>query len=242
MPPPLPRVLLLPGMSDGILQRLRKRLSSEMEFVTAPIPIPLVGLRWLANPLAMPLALVLPASPSLLFGAFLLAPPGVGILYAAVMGVVLMVLIWLLARGFVRGLINAGMRVAWQYAKPMTPSACCCAVGFSWGGGILNQMIAEQRWSGHALLLCPATVAMATVAGVDPPPRFTSAAARKVVVVAAKSDPACSEDNVRIFRKWGAQGEVVDDVHKLLKEESLDVVVAALRRLVAEATAAPLRQ
>merc|ERR1711972_1303865 len=115
----------------------------------------------------------------------------------------------------VRGLIEEGTRVALQYLQPMTGNGFCCAVGFSWGGGVLHRMIADQHWIGPTLLLCPATGPMAKVGGVDLPPPLIPNVAKKVILIAARGDIACGAEVAEEFRKLGATGQVVEDGHNL---------------------------
>jgi len=203
-----------------------------MDFIVAPIPVPLNGWLWLKHPCAIPLVLVLMLSPTMACIAIQLLHGATLLICILLLCLVAIAFICTLARNLVQDLVQDGMQVAADCLHAASSGGCCCAVGFSWGGGVLHRLIAEQRWDGAALLLCPATTAMSLVAGDVPPPALTSKATTRTIVLSAKGDEAVDGEQNQAFQHMGVLVRVLDDEHKLVKDGSLRTVVSALRCLV----------
>ena len=226
----LPRVLLIRGMNKLVLDKLCEELSAEMEFVWAPVPVPLIGLAWLRDPWCLPCVFALVGGPVLLYKAFQSS-----MAFGALGVVLLMMAIQYLARFLVRGLLPEAVRVASSCLLPA--DGCCCAVGYSWGGGVLHHLLAQGQWQGPSLLLAPATTTIAFFADQGAAPSLPAAVAAKVTVVGCEADELCNATDMSAFSGWGARISTVKDEHTMLTDTAVRVIIDELRRLVSQAVA-----
>ena len=99
---------------------------------------------------------------------------------------------------------------------------------------MLHHLLAHGHWSGPALLLCPATSTMASYAALGPAPPLNPNVTANVVVVGAEGDELCNTADMNNFRSWGAATCTVNDDHMIMHENSAQVVIEQLRRLVSK--------
>merc|ERR1711939_443363 len=66
--------------------------------------------------------------------------------------------------------------VAVEVSRGNGPSACDVLVGSSWGGAVAAAVIAEDKWPGPAILLCPALAMKERRCGASLHPTLSAAA------------------------------------------------------------------
>ena len=222
-----PIVLVLSGWSDGPLDELRLRCH-HIDFVTVTIPTPPVGAAWLRNPYVAALVVLAGLTGSACELAAAVFPSSVG--RAVKLGVVVLTLAlarYLVAR-LVRFAITRGVEEAKLHIARHRPDAI---VGFSWGGGVVWELISQGAWAGPALLLAPTVCALAKVA-MKPPPWPTLPDGVHVDVVTPEFDSFCPKSQANLFSACGCHCYTVADHHPMLGEDTGVEIAALLRRAV----------
>ena len=105
-------------------------------------------------------------------------------------------------------------------------------VGFSWGGGVLAEMIHRGIWKGPSLLLAPTSDAMASIAMSRLPSVSMESCERLVKVVHASHDGFCPASQRQHFIDCGADCKLLQDGHTFDRRESVREIARILQDLI----------
>lgn len=240
------RVLVLGGWSPGPLDNLRADFCESCEFDAAPMHMPPCGALWL---LTWEAALLFggsygglraysawsaryaaPSSPDYMDG---IGRPlsRLGLLFALVALVGALGL--LVVRGAVRRCVGTALAAIERQGTDVV-------VGFSWGGGIVCHLLADERsWRGPALVLAPTLSAMAAATlRPAPEPFFRVRPGGAVTIVHATHDPFCPPAQARALGSTGATMLLCNDSHDLCAAGSRAAIRQAFAGVLEQAAAA----
>ena len=225
--PTRPCVLILSGWSDGPLDNLRLNFP-EVQFVSVPIPTPPVGCRWLLNPWLLFIASIVYFFSALLRYITKLSGGSAAGQLVSQIGFIIFIIFSLrvLVARVVRYSINDGIRLATNAASKFQP---VCIIGFSWGGGILWELL--DKWNGSVLLLAPTISAMSYISRSSPLTTY-SFETRRVAVVAGDNDPFCPPAQTKILKDSGCAYYAVDDDHVLLEHGTQSLIAKILNEFI----------
>ena len=209
-------VLLLSGWSDGPLPYIHQTTGGRY----VPLQMPPCGLRWCWNPFTLLLVGVIVA-------VYVGCDHAMELTSAAARGGAV---VGILAAGCVAGrLCVAGIvRFAmWRGVQDVLSVEPKLIIGFSWGGGVLHDVLAS--YDGPALLLAPTSILMQKAALRR---RSSFRNPRKVVVVCASSDEFCPPETAALYERLGCQVHRVQDNHVLCRRSTLDLIMDTVDELL----------
>ena len=232
-----PHVLVLSGWSDGPLVPLCATFP-HVKFVKVTIPTPPSGCRWLCNPFLLVLLGIIGGTPAALrfvsnFG--LSSATQVGAQFSLLL-FILLALRATIAR-VVRYAINDGIDKTMKAISQFHPVAI---VGFSWGGGVLWEMLTNKLTNKivklvPCLLLAPTVSAMsyASLTGIS---TCTFEETGRVAIVCGDADPFCplSQKTIMVQCK-GLTYYGVNDDHVLLEANTRALTAKILREYLSQA-------
>ena len=236
------RVLLLPGWSQGPLSVLRYAFP-DVNFVTLDIPTPPAGTLWMRNRYFFCLLAFL-CGCAVGVEKIVRDRPHLALLLVGALGFVFFVR--LLVYNIVRRAVKDSMRAVLRAAAEKEPvEEVAAIVGFSWGGGVLWQMLCEDATAKAlaevpALLLAPTIQANIRCSGQrHPPPREKEVDFSNVHIVSGRNDPFCpasQEELIAKQSKGGAHYHTVDDDHLLCSSGSRRLYCGILQQFLKTST------
>jgi hypothetical protein len=250
-----PRVLLLSGWSDGPLGVLRYAFP-DVDFVQLDIPTPPAGTQWLRNRYVAALAAFLALCAVGVRNIVKNVKNGGKQEHPALLAVGLLAFVFfvrLLVYNIVRQAVKDGMRAALGALPGKKAGAArrrggggggggevAAIVGFSWGGGVLWQMLCEDATAEAlarvpALLLAPTIQANVKCSGQRHRPPRKDADFSNVHVVCGSNDPFCpasQEELIAEQSQGGAHYHTVDDDHVLFSSDSRRLYCGLLQQML----------
>ena len=233
------RVLMLSGWSDGPLGILQYAFP-DVQFIKLEIPTPPAGTLWLWNRyvalLACFLCLVAVGFMKLLRGTL---KPHSALVVMGLLGCVFF--LRLLVYNIVRVSVKDSMRALLQAIGDKEAPDIAAIVGFSWGGGVLWQMMCESATAKAlqnipVLLLAPTIEANAKCSGQRYlPPQEKDPGFSKVHVVCGSNDPFCPPSQEALVAKQSrgkAHFHTVDDDHVLFSSVSRRLYCRLLQQML----------
>ena len=205
-----PIVLLLSGWSDGPLQPLQLQFPS-VKFIKVNIPTPPAGARWLWNPYLLAITLILYATPSLMrCVASNISSTSIQYVLQLLLLLSLLSLLRVVVARVVRYAVADSTKTTLRAIEKYKPVAI---VGFSWGGGVLYEML--DQWKGPTILLAPTVSAINWVAMKECAHYTFDIEKKRVAVVAGENDPFCPAGQKLLLTKTSCEYYGVEDDHIL---------------------------
>ena len=233
--PPHKCILVLSGWSDGPLHPLQYHLNNEVQFIQVHIPTPPAGCRWLLNPYLCLLLGLLYCTPMLFRSISSSVFPSSSLHYISIMGLVLLLCIALrkTVAYLVQYAVRDSVRIVTKAIEKYNPIAI---VGFSWGAGILYEIL--DVWQGHALLLAPTIFPISSIASTpcteynDEATRATTGH-RRVVIVCGDDDPFCSASQKKFLTTTTPFEYIsVHDDHVLCEKTTRDLCLRIVKDFI----------
>jgi hypothetical protein len=218
-----PRVLLLPGWSNGPLDYLRERFDEHVEFISPAIHTPPLGAKCWLNPYIVVLVFVFTFCVPFIYQT-------IGDIFSTsswwFLCLVEVVAFWFfcflvknfIVSNFVRYAIQESVQIS---SLALQKSRFDAVVGFSWGGAIAWWLLCEEVWDGPTLMLAPTIEVMRSIAGQQfPVMPIGRGKYAQVRLFHAKNDPFCPDKQLEQLIGCGVVVYKVDDNHVLSEYSS----------------------
>ena len=214
-----PLVMCVPGWSSDTMNYFMREKRNVADFLWAePIPQPPIGFRWCVNPYCVGF---------LIYMILLLIFPNSSV--STVMWICAFVLFPIVVVLSIRSSIRRGVYTLERQFNRVRPDV---VLAFSWGGGIVATMIAENRWQGKTVLMSPCHHIMSRFCYTKAPSLGSSKA--PVRVFCAQDDPFVpSKDLDKIMNECRSNVTILVDDHRLFSSQSR---LAILDEIISTAT------
>ena len=231
-----PTVLILGGWSPGPLIYLKRAFYGRCTFLEPTIPMPFVGFSWCHDGSIFLLLVVVALAiwACVAFADYINSRVWLAMARLAVV-VLSLILSRLCVAAIVRGSISKGVNVA---TTCMQHHNVAVVIGFSWGGGVVAEMLRQGLVGGHrqpaVLLIAPTTALMASFAMKKDAPltiRMADDMSERVHVFHGTGDEAFCPH----YDRWGITGasfHLIHDNHVFCRQESVQEIADVLAALI----------